>query len=85
MLTFGRNDPVDVVYTLVDASNSRWSFFNSASRSFEMVNLSPDNAINAGWNAGYPYNPDSIKCFSHIDDRQLSGVSDMLATGKAIS
>lgn len=50
-----------------------------------MVNLSPDNAINAGWNAGYPYNPDSIKCFSHIDDRQLSGVSDMLATGKAIS
>mgnify|MGYP001021819266 CR=1 FL=1 len=39
--------PVDLVYPLTDAANSRWFFFNSATRPFGMVNLSPDNAIDA--------------------------------------
>ncbi|UBM58695.1 GH92 family glycosyl hydrolase [Marinilongibacter aquaticus] len=75
-------EPVDMVYPLVDAVNSRWFFFNSASRPFGMVNLSPDNAINADWNAGYRYNLDSIKCFSHIHGWQLSGVPVMPTSGE---
>ncbi|MFZ1716447.1 MAG: hypothetical protein WAT88_14170, partial [Saprospiraceae bacterium] len=76
-----RFDPVDLVNPLVDAANSRWFFFNSASRPFGMVNLSPDNAIDADWNAGYRYHLDSIKCFSHIHGWQLSGVPVMPTTG----
>ena len=67
-------DPVDLVNPVVDAANSRWFFFNSASRPFGMVNLSPDNAVNADWGAGYRYHLDSIKCFSHIHGWQLSGI-----------
>ena len=67
-----KTEPVDLVYPLVDAANSRWFFFNSASRPFGMVNLSPDNAIDADWNAGYRYEKDSIKCFSHIHCWALS-------------
>ena len=73
--------PVDLVYPLADAANSRWFFFNSASRPFGMVNLSPDNAINADWNAGYRYEKDSIKCFSHIHGWQLSGIPVMPTNG----
>lgn len=73
--------PVDLVYPLVDAANSRWFFFNSATRPFGMVNLSPDNAINADWGAGYRYNLDSIKCFSHIHGWQLSGIPVLPTTG----
>ena len=75
-------EPVDMVYPLLDAANSRWFFFNSASRPFGMVNLSPDNAIDADWNAGYRYEKDSIKCFSHIHGWQLSGVPVMPTTGE---
>ena len=74
-------EPVDVVYPLVDAANSRWFFFNSATRPFGMVNLSPDNAIDADWNAGYRYEKDSIKCFSHVHGWQLSGIPVMPTTG----
>ncbi|MFT5886331.1 MAG: putative alpha-1,2-mannosidase, partial [Arcticibacterium sp.] len=81
-LSFGQNEPVDMVYPLVDAANSRWFFFNSASQPFGMVNLSPDNAINADWNAGYRYDLDSVKCFSHIHGWQLSGIPVMPVTGK---
>lgn len=83
--SFGQNQktrPVDLVYPLVDAANSRWFFFNSASRPFGLVNLSPDNAINADWNAGYRYNLDSIKCFSHLHGWQLSGVPVLPTTGE---
>jgi len=73
--------PVDLVYPLLDAANSRWFFFNSATRPFGMVNLSPDNAINADWNAGYRYEKDSIKCFSHVHCWQLSGVPVLPTTG----
>jgi putative alpha-1,2-mannosidase len=74
--------PVDLVNPLVDAANSRWFFFNSASRPFGMVNLSPDNAIDADWNAGYRYEKDSIKCFSHVHCWQLSGIPVMPTTGE---
>ncbi|GAB3996614.1 hypothetical protein GCM10028807_39630 [Spirosoma daeguense] len=73
--------PVDLVNPLVDAANSRWFFFNSASRPFGMVNLSPDNAIDADWNAGYRYAKDSIKCFSHVHGWQLSGIPVLPTTG----
>ncbi|ADB40982.1 alpha-1,2-mannosidase [Spirosoma linguale DSM 74] len=77
-----QKQPVDLVNPLVDAANSRWFFFNSASRPFGMVNLSPDNGINADWGAGYRYHQDSIKCFSHIHGWQLSGVPVMPTTGE---
>ncbi|AEE50993.1 GH92 family glycosyl hydrolase [Haliscomenobacter hydrossis] len=80
-VVFSQKAPVDLVYPLIDAANSRWFFFNSASRPFGMVNLSPDNAINADWGAGYRYNLDSIKCFSHIHCWQLSGIPVMPTTG----
>ncbi|MCB0686501.1 MAG: GH92 family glycosyl hydrolase [Saprospiraceae bacterium] len=67
-------DPVDLVDPLVDAANSRWFFFNSATRPFGMVNLSPDMVINGAWNSGYRYHVDSIRAFSHIHAWQLSGI-----------
>jgi predicted alpha-1,2-mannosidase len=76
-----QKQPVDLVNPWVDSANSRWFFFNSASRPFGMVNLSPDNAINADWGAGYRYNSDSIKCFSHIHGWQLSGIPVMPTVG----
>ena len=68
-------DPVDLVYPYLDSSNSRWFFFNSASRPFGMVNLSPDTDIDGAWGSGYRYESDSIKGFSHIHAWQLSGLS----------
>lgn len=73
--------PVDMVNPIVDAANSRWFFFNSASRPFGMVNLSPDTGVNSDWGSGYRYHSDSIKCFSHVHDWQLSGVPVMPTTG----
>ena len=77
-----QKQPVDLVNPTVDAANSRWFFFNSASRPFGMVNLSPDNAVNADWGAGYRYHSDSIKCFSHVHGWQLSGVPVLPTTGE---
>ncbi|MEN2283928.1 GH92 family glycosyl hydrolase [Algoriphagus sp. SE2] len=76
-LTHAQNvvKPVDLVYPYVDSSNSRWFFFNSASRPFGMVNLSPDTDIDGAWGSGYRYNSDTIKGFSHIHAWQLSGLS----------
>lgn len=71
---FEELDPVDLVEPLVDAANSRWFFFNSATRPFGMVNLSPDMVINGAWNSGYRYNQDTIRSFSHIHAWQLSGI-----------
>lgn len=78
---FGQR-PVDLVYPHLDAANSRWFFFNSASRPFGMVNLSPDNEVNGAWNAGYRYKKDSIKCFSHIHAWQLSGIPVLPVSGE---
>ena len=75
-------EPVDMVYPFLDASNSRWFYFSSASRPFGMVNLSPDMAIEGAWNSGYRYEEDSIKFFSHIHAWQLSGIPVMPSTGK---
>lgn len=74
-------EPVDQVYPFLDAANSRWFYFSSASRPFGMVNLSPDMAIDGAWNSGYRYEEDSIKFFSHIHAWQLSGVPVMPTTG----
>lgn len=76
--------PVDLVDPLVDSANSRWFFFNSASRPFGMVNLSPDMVINGAWNSGYRYNQDTIRCFSHVHAWQLSGIPVLPTTGKFI-
>ena len=73
--------PVDLVEPLVDAANSRWFFFNSATRPFGMVNLSPDMVINGAWNSGYRYNQDTIRCFSHVHAWQLSGIPVLPTTG----
>ena len=73
--------PVDLVEPLVDAANSRWFFFNSATRPFGMVNLSPDNLLGGAWGSGYRYNTDTIRVFSHIHAWQLSGIPVMPLTG----
>ena len=76
-----REAPVDLVEPLVDAANSRWFFFNSATRPFGMVNLSPDMVINGAWNSGYRYHEDSIRAFSHVHAWQLSGIPVFPTTG----
>ena len=74
-------EPVDLVYPLLDAANSRWIFFSSACRPFGMVNLSPDTEVDGAWGSGYLYNTEEIKGFSHIHAWQLSGVSVMPISG----
>ncbi|GLR17900.1 GH92 family glycosyl hydrolase [Portibacter lacus] len=68
-------DPVEQVYPLLDAANSRWFFFASACRPFGMVTLNPDTQNEGAWGSGYKYNTDTIKGFSHIHGWQISGVS----------
>lgn len=80
--SYGNVEPVDQVYPFLDAANSRWFYFSSASRPFGMVNVSPDMAIDGAWNSGYRYEEDSIKFFSHIHAWQLSGVPVMPTIGK---
>jgi predicted alpha-1,2-mannosidase len=72
----------DLVEPLVDAANSRFFYFSSASRPFGMVNLSPDMNLNGTWNTGYRYNEDTIKCFSHIHCWELSGIPVLPTTGE---
>lgn len=69
--------PVDLVYPMLDSANSRWFFFNSATRPFGMVNLSPDTEVDGAWGSGYRYNTTEIKGFSHVHAWQLSGLSIM--------
>jgi predicted alpha-1,2-mannosidase len=70
-------EPVDLVYPLLDTANSRWFYFDSASRPFGMVNLSPDTEVDGAWGSGYRYNTLEIKGFSHVHAWQLSGLSVM--------
>ena len=72
----------DLVEPMVDAANSRFFYFNSASRPFGMVNLSPDMNLRGVWNTGYKYNEDTIRCFSHIHCWELSGIPVLPATGR---
>lgn len=69
--------PVDSVYPLLDTTNSRWFYFDSASLPFGMVNLSPDTELAGAWGSGYLYNSTEIKGLSHVHAWQLSGVSVM--------
>jgi len=71
----------DLVEPMVDAANSRFFYFSSASRPFGMVNLSPDMVVNGTWNSGYRYNTDTIRCFSHIHCWELSGIPVLPTTG----
>jgi predicted alpha-1,2-mannosidase len=69
--------PVDLVYPYLDSANSRWFFFDSASRPFGLVNLSPDTGLGGAWGSGYRYNETEVKGFSHVHAWQLSAVSMM--------
>ncbi len=75
-------EPVDYVDPLIDTVNSRWFYFNSASRPFGMVNLSPDTDVEGSWNSGYLYDSTHIRCFSHIHGWQLSGIPVMPGVGE---
>lgn len=74
--------PVDLVNPFIDTHNSRWFYFNSASRPFGMVNLSPDTDTDRTWSSGYLYDTDTIRCFSHIHAWQLAGVAVLPTTGQ---
>lgn len=73
--------PADWVDPLIDTQNSRWFYFNSASRPFGMVNLSPDTQTKGSWTSGYLYGDKQVRCFSHIHAWQLSGIPVMPITG----
>jgi predicted alpha-1,2-mannosidase len=66
---------VDLVYPHLDSANSRWFYFDSASRPFGLVNLSPDTEVAGAWGSGYRYNTNEIKGFSHVHAWQLSALS----------
>lgn len=67
--------PVDAVWPWLDSANSRWFYFNSATRPFGMVNLSPDTEIDGAWGSGYRYHTEEVKGFNHVHAWQLSGLS----------
>lgn len=79
-------DPVEYVWPWLDSANSRWFYFNSATRPFGMVNLSPDTEIDGAWGSGYRYNTEEVKGFNHVHAWQLAGPSVMpLVTESAAS
>ena len=73
--------PVDYVDPHIDTVKPRWIYFNSASRPFGMVNLSPDTKTEGSWNSGYRYGDEHIRCFSHVHAWQLSGLAVLPTTG----
>ena len=77
-----RETPVDLVNPFIDTHNSRWFYFNSASRPFGMVNLSPDTDTDKTWSSGYLYDTDTIRCFSHVHAWQLAGIAVMPSNGE---
>ncbi|MCM2370061.1 GH92 family glycosyl hydrolase [Rhodopirellula sp. ICT_H3.1] len=74
--------PVDWVNPLIDTHQSRWFYFNSASRPFGMVNLSPDTQTEGSWDSGYLYGDKYIRCFSHIHAWQMSGIAVLPIVGE---
>ncbi len=74
--------PAELVYPLLDAANSRWFYFTSATRPFGMVNLSPDMGVGGAWESGYRYNEDTINFFSHVHAWQLSGIPVLPVSGE---
>lgn len=79
-----RMRPFDYVDPLINTAKPkpRWVFFQSASRPFGMVQLSPDTDIDGTWGVGYRYNSPRIKCFSHIHTWQLSGIPVLPFSGE---
>ena len=77
-----KSGPASLVNVFVDTHNSRWFYFNSATRPFGMVNLSPDTDTKGSWSSGYLYDSKQIRCFSHIHAWQLSGVAVMPTVGE---
>ena len=75
-------NPASLVNVFVDTHNSRWFYFNSATRPFGMVNLSPDTDTKGSWSSGYLYDSKQIRCFSHVHAWQLSGVAVMPTVGE---
>lgn len=78
---YAQQTPVDYVDPFIDTHRPRFFFFNSASRPFGMVNLSPDTRP-AGWFSGYVYGVDSVYCFSHIHSWQMWGIPVMPVVGQ---
>lgn len=74
--------PAELVYPHADSANSRWFFFSSACRPFGLVNLSPDMVTEGDWGTGYRYRENTIRCFSHIHEWQMSGVPVLPVTGE---
>lgn len=74
-------DLTQFVDPLIDTHESRWFYFNSATRPFGMVNLSPDTQTKGSWKSGYLYGDTHVRCFSHIHAWQLSGIPVMPITG----
>ena len=75
------DDVTQFVNPQIDTHESRWFYFNSATRPFGMVNLSPDTQTKGSWKSGYLYGDKHIRCFSHIHAWQLSGIPVMPITG----
>lgn len=75
--------PVDEVWPWLDSANSRWFFFNSATRPFGLVNLSPDTEIDGAWGSGYRYDTLEVKGLSHVHAWQLSALSVMPVSSNA--
>ncbi|WP_406828424.1 GH92 family glycosyl hydrolase [Microbulbifer sp. ARAS458-1] len=72
-----QKEPVEYVWPWLDSANSRWFYFNSATRPFGLVNLSPDTELEGTWGSGYRYNTLEVKGFNHVHAWQLSGLSVM--------
>ena len=79
----GVKTPVDYVWPWLDSANSRWFYFNTATRPFGMVNLSPDTEIDGAWGSGYRYNTQEIKGFNHVHAWQLAALSVMPISSSA--
>jgi len=71
-----KETPWAYVDPLIDSGKpkTRWVFFQSASRPFGMVQLSPDTDTEGTWGVGYRYNSPRIKCFSHLHSWQLGAL-----------
>lgn len=72
--------PADYVDTRMGTAHSRWMIAPGPWTPFSMVKLSPDNQ-NAGWQAGYDPNFESIGTFSHIHEWTMAGLGIMPVNG----
>ncbi|USZ67402.1 GH92 family glycosyl hydrolase [Halorussus salilacus] len=74
--------PAEWVEQRIDTSDTRWFYFSSACRPFGLVNLSPDTVTDGTWDAGYVYDREYVRCFSHVHAWQLAGIPVMPTTGE---